>query len=83
MMQALTPEQTAQILQVNVATIYQMIKKGDLFAKKVGEKQYRVSPLSLNWIWGNLDVDLKEMDAVDRQFLPVIQKSIKKVRLQQ
>ncbi len=79
-MQALTPEQTANILQVNVNTIYQMIKKGELLAKKIGEKCYRVSPLSLNWIWGNLDSDLKTMDFVDRQYLKDVTSVVKRVR---
>lgn len=80
MIQALTPEQTANILQVNVATIYQMIKNGDLPARRIGEKQFRISPLTFSWIWGPIDGDLKMMEFEDRKNLAPVEEAIKKVR---
>ena len=38
----LTPEEVAEILSLNIMTIYRYIKQGKLKALKVGTSQYRV-----------------------------------------
>lgn len=77
---ALTPEQTADILQVNPAMVYKMIKNGELLAKKIGKRLYRISPLSLSWLNTGLDWDLKTMEKEDKKYLPKINKTLKSVR---
>jgi excisionase family DNA binding protein len=42
----LTPEQVAKILQINVLTVYNYIKRGKLSAIRLG-RSYRVLPVDL------------------------------------
>ncbi len=77
---ALTPEQTADILQVNPAMVYQMIKRGEILAKKIGRKLYRISPVWLSWLTNGLDFDIIQMEKEDRKNLPQINRALKQVR---
>lgn len=78
--QSLTPEQTAEILQVNPVLVYRMIKNGELLAKKIGKKLYRISPISLSWLATGMDYDIWQMEKADQKYLPQINKLLKKTR---
>lgn len=43
----LTPEQVAEILQINILTVYSYIRKGKLSAIRLG-RSYRIAPEDLN-----------------------------------
>jgi len=77
---ALTPEQTADILQVNPVMVYKMIQNGELLAKKIGKKLYRISPVSLSWLITGLDQDIYQMEREDKKNLLQINKLLKQVR---
>lgn len=77
---ALTPEQAAQVLQVNQAMIYKMIKNGELLAKKVGKRLYRISPAALSWVYTGLDFDIAQMAEEDKTKLDKIYALLKAVR---
>lgn len=63
-----TPEQTAQLLQLSKATVYKLIEKGEIIAKKFGNV-YRIPKSSLSFIFSGLDYDLYQQDQLDRQAL--------------
>lgn len=50
---ALTPQQAARLLQVNVKTIYRMLEAGEIpFARKIGGS-WRIAPVTFyRWIEG-------------------------------
>ncbi len=77
--QAYTPEQVAQMLQLSKNTVYDLIDRGEIVAKKIG-KLYRISAQSLSFFFTGLDYDLYQADQVDRKQLPEIEKMIAKVR---
>ena len=72
---AYTPEQTAKILQLSKNTVYELIAKGEIIAKRIG-KVYRVPAQSLSFVLTGLDNDLFEADREDRKNLESIQKKI-------
>lgn len=74
-----TPEQVAAMLQLNRNTVYTLIDKGEIVAKKIG-KVYRIPAQSLSFIFTGLDYDLYEAEREDRKTLSKIQKEIKQVR---
>lgn len=76
---ALTPEQVAEILQINQAMVYQMIKRGELLAKKIG-RLYRISPVALSWLITGKDWDVLQMEKEDQPYLLQINKLLKKIR---
>ena len=72
---AYTPEQTAKMLQLSKNTVYELIAKGEIIAKRIG-KVYRVPAQSLSFVLTGLDNDLFEADREDRKNLESIQKKI-------
>ena len=72
---AYTPEQTAKMLQLSKNTVYELIAKGEIIAKRIG-KVYRVPAQSLSFVLTGLDNDLFEADREDRKSLELIQKKI-------
>lgn len=76
-----TPEQTARLLQLSKATVYKLIEKGEIIAKKFGNV-YRIPKSSLSFILSGLDYDLYLQDQLDRQALADsdIESTIKAVR---
>lgn len=75
-----SPEQIADILQIDVSTVYRMIKNGDLLAKKISDRIYRIPKSSLYWTIYGIDYDAALMEKEDEKYLPKIQSSIKKAR---
>lgn len=78
---AYTPEQTAKILQLSKNTIYELIAKGEIIAKRIG-KVYRIPAQSLSFVSTGLDYDLLEADQEDRKSLELIEKEITSTRTQ-
>lgn len=74
-----TPEQVADILQLSKNTIYDLIQKGEIIAKKIG-KVYRVPASSISFVFTGLDYDLYSAEKEDLKNLSEVQSAIKKVR---
>lgn len=78
-MQVFTPEQTAEILQLSKNTIYELINRGEIVAKKIG-KVYRIPISSLSFVVSGLDNDLFQAQNIDEKNLKLIRSEIKKIR---
>lgn len=76
---AYTPEQVSDMLQLSKNTVYELIKNGDIAAKKIG-KVYRVPPSSLSFIFTGLDYDLYQKEQLDKENLENVSDTIKNVR---
>ena len=75
-----TPEQIAQILQLSKNTIYELISRGEIKAKKLG-KVYRIPQSSISFVFdGLLDQDIQQMQKVDEKTLKIYQKSLTSTR---
>lgn len=74
-----TPEQVAQMLQLNKNTVYDLISRGEIIAKKIG-KVYRIPRNSIEFVFSGLDADLKQAEKEDKKHLTRIQKELKKAR---
>ncbi len=74
-----TPEQVAQILQLSKNTIYELIGRGEIIAKKIG-KVYRIPASSLSFVFTGLDGDLYKAEQEDLKNITKIQKEISKSR---
>ncbi len=72
-----TPEQVAEMLQLSKNTIYELIGRGEIIAKKLG-KVYRIPATSLSFVFTGLDYDLSLAEREDKKNLPLIQKELKK-----
>lgn len=76
---AYTPEQVAIMLQLSKNTIYQLISRGELVAKKIG-KVYRIPASSLSFIFTGLDEDLYKAEQEDLKNIAKIHKVLSKIR---
>ena len=74
-----TPEQVAEILQLSKNTVYQLLSRGEIVAKKFG-KVYRIPAASLSFMFTGLDFDLYKAEEIDKQNLELINKALKTVR---
>lgn len=74
-----TPEQAAEILQLSKNTVYDLISKGEILAKKLG-KVYRIPASSLSFVFTGLDFDLYQAEEIDQKNLPKINETLKAVR---
>ena len=61
---AYTPEQVADMLQLSKNTVYELISRGEIVAKKLG-KLYRIPPASLSFLFTGVDYDLYQADTED------------------
>ena len=77
--QAYTPEQVAEMLQLSKNTVYDLISRGEIVAKRIG-KLYRIPSASISFFFTGLDYDLYQADQADKQNLPKIEKEISKAR---
>jgi len=75
-----TQDQVAQLLQVSANTVYKLIEDGEIVAKKLGGRVYRVPQSSIAFVFGGLDIDLLAAQKVDEINLPKVQKLIKNAR---
>lgn len=76
---AYTPEQVAEMLQLSKNTVYQLISRGEIVAKKIG-KVYRIPTSSLSFIFTGLDVDIYRVEQEDLKNITKIEKELSKVR---
>lgn len=74
-----TPEQVAEMLQLSKNTIYQLINRGEIVAKKIG-KVYRIPAQSLSFVFTGLDLDLYQAQQKDLGNVPRVHRELKKVR---
>lgn len=74
-----TPEQVASMLQLSKNTVYQLISRGEIVAKKIG-KVYRIPISSLSFVLTGLDEDLYQAQKEDLKNLTKIEKELAKVR---
>lgn len=76
---AYTPEQVAEMLQLSRNTVYELINRGEIIAKKLG-KVYRIPSSSISFLFTGLDSDLYQASENDKKNLPLIEKELKKAR---
>ncbi len=76
---AYTPEQVAEMLQLSKNTVYQLINRGEIVAKKIG-KLYRIPAPSLSFFFTGIDFDLYQADQEDRKRLSKVEQEISRVR---
>lgn len=76
---AYTPEQVASMLQFNKNTIYDLIGKGEIVAKKFG-RTYRIPSTSISFIFTGLDYDIYQAEQEDLRNLDIVNSAIKDVR---
>lgn len=74
-----TPEQVAEMLQLSKGTVYGLINRGEIVAKRIG-KVYRVPTSSLSFVFTGLDYDLYNAEQEDLRNLPTVQKELTKAR---
>lgn len=74
-----TPEQVADILQLSKKTVYELIGKGEIVAKKIG-KVYRIPGSSISFVFTGFDNDLYKAEDEDRKSIKKIQKNLSEVR---
>jgi len=74
-----TPEQVAEILQLSKNTVYQLINRGELIAKKIG-KVYRIPQSSISFVFTGMDEDILKAQKEDEKNLEKIDKTLREVR---
>lgn len=74
-----TPEQVAEMLQLSKNTVYELINRGEIIAKRIG-KVYRIPAKSLSFIFTGLDFDLYQAEREDLKQLGQVQKAISQER---
>jgi excisionase family DNA binding protein len=74
-----TPEQVATMLQLSKNTVYDLIGRGEIVAKRFG-RVYRVPASSLSFIFTGLDADLYAAEGIDRASLTKINEELSAVR---
>ena len=74
-----TPEQVATMLQLSKNTVYELIGRGEIVAKKFG-RVYRVPARSISFMFNGLDADIYEAEQVDRAATADIHRELAAVR---
>lgn len=74
-----TPQQVAQILQLSKNTVYDLISRGEIIAKKIG-KVYRIPASSLSFVFTGLDEDIYKAQQEDLKNVAKIERELSKVR---
>ncbi|MBI2085820.1 helix-turn-helix domain-containing protein [Candidatus Daviesbacteria bacterium] len=74
-----TPEQVAEMLQLSKNTVYDLISRGEIVAKKIG-KVYRIPQSSISFIFSGLDEDLQKAEKEDLKKIPKIHRELSRVR---
>ena len=74
-----TPKQVAEILQLSKNTIYQLINRGEVIAKKIG-KVYRIPQSSISFVFTGMDEDILRAQKKDEMSLEKANKTIREVR---
>ena len=74
-----TPEQIAKILQLSKNTVYELISRGEIIAKKIG-KVYRIPQSSISFVFTGMDEDIIKAQREDEKNLEKINETLRKVR---
>ena len=74
-----TPEQVAQILQLSKNTIYELINRGEIIAKRIG-KVYRIPESSISFVFTGLDNDLYQAEQEDLKTIDKVHQTLKQIR---
>ncbi len=74
-----TPDQVAEILQLSKNTVYKLINKGEIKAKKYGNV-YRIPAKSISFALTGLDYDLLEAQQEDQKNLKIIEEKLNEAR---
>lgn len=74
-----TPEQVATMLQLSKNTVYDLIGRGELVAKRFG-RVYRIPASSLNFMFTGLDADLYAAEQADAASLAQVHTALSAVR---
>lgn len=74
-----TPEQVALILQLSKNTVYDLISRGEIVAKKIG-KVYRIPASSIFFVFTGLDEDLYRAEQKDLKSIGKVQKTLAQIR---
>lgn len=74
-----TPEQVAEILQLSKNTVYGLISRGEIIAKKIG-KVYRIPASSISFAFTGLDEDLYRVEQEDLKNIDKVHKVLSKIR---
>ena len=74
-----TPEQVAEILQLSKNTVYDLINRGEIVAKKIG-KVYRIPVSSLAFVFTGLDEDIYKAQREDLKNIAKIERELSKIR---
>lgn len=74
-----TPQQVAEMLQLSKNTVYELINRGEIVAKKVG-RVYRIPYSSISYVFTGLDDDLYRAQKEDFKTISSIEKELKKAR---
>lgn len=77
--QVYTPEQVANMLQLSKNTVYELINRGEIIAKKLG-KVYRIPKESIAYVFTGLDYDLYQAQKEDEKNLKRVGKTLRNVR---
>lgn len=75
--QVFTSAQVAEILQVNINTVYKLINKGEIIAKRLG-KIYRIPASSISFAFTGMDYDIYSAQQKDLANLGRINKATKR-----
>lgn len=79
MTQVFTPEQVAGMLQMSKNTVYDLIDRGEIIAKRFG-RIYRIPAKSLSFVFTGLDSDLLSAEKEDLKNIDAVQNAITKIR---
>ena len=76
---AYTPKQVAEMLQLSKNTVYDMIGRGEIVAKKFG-KVYRIPAVSLSFLFTGMDEDIYNAQLEDEKNLNTVSEIMRSVR---
>ncbi len=74
-----TPEEAAELLKLSKNTVYDLIGRGEIIAKRIG-KVYRIPASSLSFIFTGLDSDLFLAEKEDLASIAKVESEVKKAR---
>lgn len=74
-----TPEQVAQMLQLSKNTVYGLISRGEIIAKKLG-KVYRIPASSLSFLFTGLDEDIYKAEQEDLKNIDRVHRVLSEIR---
>lgn len=76
---AYTPDQVAQMLQLSKNTVYALINRGEIVAKKIG-KVYRIPASSLSFLFTGMDEDIYRAQMEDEKNIKRVEEVLSSVR---